>query len=98
MCRELVLIGATQEHIASRLGVSTKTLAKALGPVMEEERQGRLGRVASTLYSMAVDDRNTAAAIFIAKTQMGWRETAKTAEETDKITKVLSELIEKLPD
>lgn len=98
LCEELALVGASKEYIAKRLGISEPTVRKALGERIEAIRQANIGNVARTLYSMANDDRNVAAAIFILKTQASWRENVKTAEESEKITKALGDLIERLPE
>lgn len=45
---------------------------------LQEARDMRNDSVTDTLYEMAVTDKVPSVAIFIAKTQMGWKETAVT--------------------
>ena len=50
---------------------------------IEDARSERNDSVEDTLYKIAVDDENVTALIFIAKTQMGWKEVNKIESETE---------------
>ena len=68
-------------RVAESFGVSRQAITKrvnkssTLKETLADARDMRNDSVRDTLYSMAVDDRVPSAAIFIAKTQMGWKET-----------------------
>jgi len=70
--------GVTRAAIRHRVAKSTP-----LKETLQDARDMRNDSVTDTLYEMAVTDRVPSAAIFIAKTQMGWKETAVT-EHTGK--------------
>ncbi len=63
-------LGVRRTTISNRV-VKSDTLKKAL----DTARNQRNDAVKDVLYEAAVLDKNITAAIFIAKTRMGWRET-----------------------
>lgn len=69
-------IGLPYRDIASTLGVALDTLKKHCGDELKRGKAIANAKVARTLHNKAVDG-DTAAAIFWAKTQMGWRETER---------------------
>lgn len=72
--RAMSLAGITHEQIAEVIGIDADTLKKHFAEVLRTAKAKALGRVASGLYQQAFDG-NTTAAIFIMKTQGGWKET-----------------------
>ncbi len=67
-------------RVAESFGVSRQAITKrvnkssTLKRVLQESRDSRNDRVIDVLYN-AADGGNITSAIFIAKTQMGWKET-----------------------
>lgn len=74
-------------RVAESLGVSRAAINKrvskssTLKRTLDEARDKRNDSVRDTLYELAVEDKNVAAAIFIAKSQLGWKETAVTEHD-----------------
>jgi hypothetical protein len=73
---KMSLAAIPHETIATVIGIDGLTLKKHFAEVLRTAKAKALGRVASGLYQQAFDG-NTTAAIFIMKTQGGWRETAE---------------------
>ncbi len=66
--------GVPQDEIASLLGVDPKTLRKHYSPELSYSKTIADAAVKGTLFKKCVDDEDTQALIFWAKTQMGWKE------------------------
>lgn len=66
--------------VALSVGLSRTTIYERINnsniikEALDDARENRNGEVTDALYEEAVDNRNIAALIFIAKTQMGWKE------------------------
>lgn len=71
--------GAIQKRVSK-----SSTLKKTL----QDSRDMRNDSVRDVLYEQAVDEGNTTAAIFIAKTQMGWKETQVNEHSGEPIIKI----------
>ena len=81
---QMVAVGIPQEQIAMviRDGIDADTLAKHLKKEIRESKILANAKVGGTLFNKIING-DTSAAIFWAKTQMGWRETG-TLELTGK--------------
>lgn len=66
--------GVPQEGIATLLDIDPKTLRKHFRRELDRGSVEATAQVAQTLFSMATQDRNVAAAIFWMKARAGWRE------------------------
>lgn len=66
--------GIQADDIAAYLGIRRNTLFKYFKHDMQEGRNTANAKVAQSLFNMATKRNNVAAAIFWAKTRMGWRE------------------------
>jgi len=72
--------GIPRDQIAAHIGISEPTLRKHYAPELAEGKLQANLKVATNLYAFAMGIKGTekaqvTAGIFIAKTQMGWRET-----------------------
>lgn len=81
----MVAVGIPQEQIAMviRDGIDTDTLVKHFKKEIRESKILANAKVGGTLFNKVMNG-DTAAAIFWAKTQMGWKET-NVQEHTGKI-------------
>ena len=70
---KMASVGITQEQIAKVMGVSADTLMKHYGEEFTKSQIHGLVGVAQTLYAAAMAGDITAA-IFLAKTKLGWCE------------------------
>jgi transposase len=70
----LASFGVQQDDIAKYIGVAGKTLRKWYRQELDTAQTRANEAVAKSLYSQAVDDKNTTAAIFWLKSRAGWRE------------------------
>lgn len=68
--------GVPQEDIAATIGVCVETLVKLYRAEMDMGRAIANARIGKSLFEKAVAG-DTTAAIFWAKTQMGWRESQR---------------------
>jgi hypothetical protein len=84
LVRELAGFGVPQTAIATILEIHVETLVKYYGREFATGKAMANAKVAKSLYRKAIGNGPSAvtAAIFWAKTQMGWRE-LKTAAELD---------------
>jgi len=75
--KELGFAGVNQNLIAQALGITKPTLHKHYRDELDLTIAQRLGKVAANLYSLATkkDFRAAVPAMFIMKTQGGWRQT-----------------------
>jgi len=73
---QMVAVGIPQEQIAMviRGGIDTKTLSKHFNKEIRESKVLANAKVGGTLFNKIMNG-DTTAAIFWAKTQMGWKET-----------------------
>jgi hypothetical protein len=67
-------LGIIQDDIARWLEIDDKTLRKHFRRELDTGAIEANMRVASSLYTMATQDKNVAAAIWWTKTRMGWKE------------------------
>jgi AraC-like DNA-binding protein len=70
----MVLMGLPNELIAQIVGCSPETLVKHFRRELELAKAEMNAKVVQMLYNQAVVKENVVAAMFIAKTQLGWRE------------------------
>lgn len=72
---QMVAVGIPQEQIAMviRDGIDADTLAKHFKTEIRESKIKANAKIGGTLFNKAING-DTAAAIFWAKTQMGWKE------------------------
>lgn len=89
----MALIGADQTLMARVMGISRPTLLKYYRDELDYGKEHALAQVANALVTGAMkagsDPRFITAAIFVAKTQLGWRETSRlehTGADGDPIT------------
>lgn len=80
LASDMAEVGITFEQIAKVLKVSSDTLVKYLGEVLHVAKTKANMKVSGALYQKAIAG-NVTAAIYITKTQMGWRESGPV--ETD---------------
>lgn len=66
--------GIPQEAIAAHIDIDPKTLRLHFRHELDEGMTDANAKVAKTLFEMATQDKNTAAAIFWLKARAGWRE------------------------
>jgi len=66
--------GVPQEDIATFLGVDAKTLRKHFRDELDRGTVEANAKVAQSLFQMATQGKNVAAAIFWMKARAGWRE------------------------
>ena len=76
------LVGAEQSNIAAVIGITRTTLAKYYRNELDHGKENALAQVAGALVAGAMkagsDPKFIPAAIFVAKTQLGWREVSRT--------------------
>ena len=83
----LAVAGATQEQVASIIGVDAKTLRKHYREELTNSKVEASASVAGKLYQAAMSG-NVVAQIFWLKTQAGWRETPVAQVEEAKTTNI----------
>ena len=71
--KSLIWAGFTLERTAQLIGIAEATLAKHYRPEIDEALGTMMANVGQTLYQKALNG-DTTAAIFIAKTRLGWKE------------------------
>lgn len=69
--------GVPQEDIACVLGMSVPTLQRLYGEELARGKAIAKQRIGRRLFEKAVNEGDTTALIFMAKTQLGWRETSR---------------------
>ena len=74
MVGQLAGLGFTHEQIAAVIGITNDTLTKHCGDELRDGKAKTHGAVAGKIYEMAMKGDRTML-IFIAKTQMRWKET-----------------------
>jgi hypothetical protein len=73
--------GVPQEDMATHLGIDAKTLRKRFRAELDRGMVEANLKVAQSLFQMATQGRNVAAAIFWMKARAGWRERPLPGEE-----------------
>lgn len=73
----LASYGVTQKDICEQVEIDLKTLRKHYRKELNNSMVMANAKVAESLFKMATQKMNVAAAIFWAKTRMGWREVAE---------------------
>ena len=66
--------GVTRENIARHIGVEPKTLRRHFRDELDLGAVEATAKVAASLFQMAIQGKNVAAAIFWMKARAGWRE------------------------
>jgi len=74
---KMAAAGVSMEDIAFFLDMDAKTCRKLYHDTWKKGKLKANHNVAAALYNRATKDHDTAAMIFWAKTQMGWRETLR---------------------
>jgi hypothetical protein len=72
--RAMAGFGIPQEDIATFLGIDAKTLRKHFRAELDRGSIEATSKVAQSLFRMATEGNNVAAAIFWMKARAGWRE------------------------
>ena len=93
---QMVSVGIPQQQIAMviRDGIDRETLTVHFGKEIRESKILANAAVGETLFNKVLNG-DTAAAIFWAKTQMGWRETSETIHSGDiKFTSIKRVIVE----
>lgn len=88
IARRMVSFGITYTQVAQYLGINEKTLVTHLGDELDRVKLERNVGVAENLFVLS--KRNPACAIFLAKTQLGWRETADVETERPIVINLVS--------
>lgn len=95
----LASFGVNQELIAHHCKISKNTLRKYYFEELKAPLVDRNKQVENTLYYCAVFDKNIPALIFLAKTQLGYREKDTDNTSIDQLKDaMLKALSAKLPD
>jgi len=74
LVRAMSGFGIPQPDIATHLGIDPKTLRKHLREELDRGSIEATAKVAQSLFNMATQGNNVAAAIFWMKARAGWRE------------------------
>ena len=74
MVRALSGYGVPQDDIAIHIGIDAKTLRKHFRSELDRGSIEATAKVAQSLFNMATQGNNVAAAIFWMKARAGWRE------------------------
>ena len=80
--------GVPHEGIAVMLDIDAKTLRKHFHPELERGSVEATAQVAQSLFQMATQGKNVAAAIFWMKARAGWREKHEVIVKDDDISKM----------
>lgn len=76
--RVMAQYGAPQSDIAAEIGINVDTLAKYYSLEYAEGRVQADTVIRKTLFDMATKEKNVACLLFLCKTRLGMRETART--------------------
>src|SRR4051794_40250987 len=74
LVRGMAAVGVPQESIATLLEIDAKTLRKHFRAELDRGSIEATAKVAQSLFQMATQGKNVAAAIFWMKARAGWRE------------------------
>ena len=86
LVRTMAGFGVPQEGIATLLEIDPKTLRRHFRAELDRGAVEATGKVAQSLFQMATEGRNVAAAIFWMKARAGWRERHEVAVSTAAIS------------
>lgn len=78
MAKAMAQYGVPQEDIACVLGICVETLQRLYGNELSRGKAIAKQRIGRRLFEKAVTEGDTTALIFMAKTQLGWREVNRT--------------------
>ena len=87
---DLATIGASQEDIATQLGVSVPKLKKLYGAQLKKGAAFGREQALRTLHGLAVKGENTVVLTFWIKSQCGWRDTGSAQALVKVFREVLS--------
>ena len=80
--------GVPHEDIATFLGIDAKTLRKHFREELDRGMTEANAKVAQSLFQMATQGKNVAAAIFWMKARAGWREKVEIKPVVDDISRM----------
>lgn len=86
LVRGMAAVGIPQEDIATLLEIDAKTLRKHFRRELDCGSIEATAKVAQSLFQMATQGKNVAAAIFWMKARAGWREKHEVAVTTNSLT------------
>ena len=75
--RALAGFGVPQDQIADYIGIDPKTMRKHFREELDRGSLEATAKVAQSLFQMATEGKNVAAAIFWMKARGGWREVTR---------------------
>lgn len=93
----LTSFGITQQDICTQIEINLKTLRKHYRAELTKSIVMANAKVAESLFKMATQKGNVAAAIFWAKTRMGWRETIE-IDQLNRKPEVIKIVVAAKPD
>ncbi len=88
--------GIPQEDIATFLGIDAKTLRKHFREELDRGVTEANAKVAQSLFTMATQGKNVAAAIFWMKARAGWREKIEVKPVIDDPTQLTDAELEEI--
>ena len=88
LVRALSGLGVPQEDIATHLEIDAKTLRKHFRRELDRGMVEANVKVAQSLFQMATQGKNVAAAIFWMKARAGWREKHEVKVTTDSLSQL----------
>jgi len=92
LVRALAGFGVPQDDIASHIGIDPTTLRRRFREDLDRGMTEANAKVAQSLFQMATQGKNVAAAIFWMKARGRWREVHPTGEGAEPITVVVQRL------
>ncbi|TDH60800.1 hypothetical protein E2C06_20090 [Dankookia rubra] len=105
--RSMAAVGLPQDDIATLLEIDAKTLRKYFRRELDSGSIEATAKVAQSLFQMATQGKNVAAAIFWMKARAGWREKHEVAvtspslshiSDADLNSLIVEELIKVVPN
>lgn len=93
----LASYGVTQKDICEQIEIDLKTLRKHYRKELTKSMTMANAKIAESLFKMATQKMNVAAAIFWAKTRMGWRETIE-IDQLNRKPEVIKIVVAAKPD
>jgi len=95
LVRNMTLIGVPQTTQAKILDIAAKTLRARYRTELDHALNTVNAKIAGTLVDQALVRKDTVALIFLAKTRLGWRETAPVEDPDKKLIRIRATRIEK---
>ncbi len=89
LVRALAGFGVPQDDIASHIGIDPTTLRRRFREDLDRGMTEANAKVAQSLFQMATQGKNVAAAIFWMKARGRWREVHPSGDTTEPITVVV---------